>query len=215
MKIKNLGWSTFQLTTGDITVLTDPLALKESGLSFTKSKADVVLFTGTDLRGKENILEGNDLLKKVEPEHRGSVIQISSPGEYEIGGVMIRRDVDSPFYTIDEAVLRVVYMGLVDNSLDVSLAKDLGDVDVLILPIGNGNLFPEYDKLEKLLTYIDPTVLLPCAYKKEGVKVGKDLKSRDDFIKFFGFTNVKDESYINVNPTPEQENKSMEVIFLN
>lgn len=215
MKIKNLGWSTFQFTTGDITVLTDPLALKESGLSFTKSKADVVLFTGMDLRGKENILEENGLQKKVEPEHRESVIQISSPGEYEIGGVMIRRDVDSPFYTIDETVLRVVYLGLVDNSLDVSLAKDLGDVDVLILPIGNGNLFPDYDKLEKLLTCIDPTILLPCAYKKEGVKIGKDLKSRDDFIKFFGFTNVKDESYINVNPTPEQENKNMEVIFLN
>lgn len=215
MKIKSLGWSSFLLTTGDITVLTDPLSLKSSGLSFPKSKADVVLFSGMDLRGKENIMAENDLIKKIEPEHRDSIIEISSPGEYEIGGVMIRRDVDSPFYTIDEAVLRVVYMGLVDNLLDVSLAKDLGDVDVLILPIGNGNLFPEYEKIEKLLNYIDPTVLLPCAYSKEGLKLGKDLRSREDFIKFFGFTNVKDESYINVTPSPEQENKNMEVIFLN
>ncbi|KKP65171.1 MAG: hypothetical protein UR61_C0030G0002 [candidate division WS6 bacterium GW2011_GWE1_34_7] len=215
MKIKNLGWSSFLLSTGDITVLTDPLSLKDSGLSFAKSKADVVLFSGKDLRGKEGILLENDLLKKVEPEHREELIEISSPGEYEIGGVMIRRDVDSPFYTIDEAVLRVVYMGLVDNSLDVSLAKDLGDVDVLILPIGNGNLFVDYEKIEKLLNYIDPTILLPCAYNKDGLKVGKDLKSREDFIKFFGFTNVKDESYINVSPTPEQENKNLEVIFLN
>lgn len=215
MKIKNLGWSSFQLSTGDITVLTDPLSLRDSGLSFGKSKSDVVLFSGKELRGKENILLKNDLLKKVEPDHRESIIEISSPGEYEIGGVMIRRDVDSPFYTIDEAVLRVVYMGLVDNSLDVSLAKDLGDVDVLILPIGNGNLFVDYEKIEKLLNYIDPTILLPCAYNKDGLKVGKDLKSREDFIKFFGFTNVKDESYINVSPSPEQENKNLEVIFLN
>lgn len=215
MKIKNLGWSSFQLSTGDITVLTDPLSLKESGLSLTKSKADVVLFSQNELRGKEDILVKNDLFKKVEPDHRESIIEISSPGEYEIGGVMIRRGVDSPFYTIDEAVLRVVYMGLIDNSLDVSLTKDLGDVDVLILPIGNGDMFIDYDKIEKILNYIDPTILLPCAYKKEGVKVGKDLKSREDFIKFFGFTNVKDESYINVNPTPEQENKNIEVIFLN
>ena len=215
MKIKNLGWSSFQLSTGDITVLTDPLSLRDSGLSFNKSKADVVLFSGDELRGKEDILAQNDLFKKVEPEHRDSIIEISSPGEYEIGGVMIRRDVDSPFYTIDEAVLRVVYMGLVDNSLDVSLAKDLGDVDVLILPIGNGNLFVDYEKIEKLLNYIDPTILLPCAYNKDGLKVGKDLKSREDFIKFFGFTNVKEESYINVSPSPEQENKNLEVIFLN
>lgn len=215
MKIKSLGWSSFLLSTGDITILTDPLSLKMSGLSFSKSKADVVLFSGKELRGKENILVDNDILKKVEPDHRESVIEISSPGEYEIGGMMIRRDVDSPFYTIDEAVLRVVYMGLVDNSLDVSMTKDLGDVDVLILPIGNGNLFIDYEKIEKILNYVDPTILLPCAYQKEGLKVGKDLKSKEDFIKYFGFTNVKEDTYLNVNPTPEQENKNIEVIFLN
>jgi len=215
MKIKSLGWSSFLLTAGDISILTDPLALKQSGLSFTKNKADVVLFSSKDLRGKENILVENDMLKKIEPDHRESIIEISSPGEYEIGGMMIRRDVDSQFYTIDEAVLRVVYMGLIDNSLDVSLTKDLGDVDVLILPIGNGNLFIDYDKIEKILNYIDPTILIPCAYKSEGVKVGSDLKSKEDFIKHFGFTNVKEDTYLNVTSTPEQESKNIEVIFLN
>lgn len=214
MKIKNLGWSSFQLSTGDITILTDPLALSKSGLSFKKSSADVVLFSEKNLLGKENILKGRGLVKKVVPEHRKEVIEISAPGEYEIGGVMIRRDVDSSFYTIDEAVLRVVYMGLIDNSLEVSSTKDLGDVDVLILPIGNGDLFLDYDKIEKILNYIDPTILLPCGYKQEGLTLGKDLKSKDDFIKHFGFRNVREEGYLNVNPSPEQENKNIEVIFL-
>lgn len=214
MKIKNLGWSSFLLSTGNISILTDPQALGDSGLSFNKSKADVVLFTGKDLRGKEDILNERNLLKKVEPDHRESIIEISSPGEYEIGGMMIRRAVDCPFYTIDEAVLRVVYMGLIDNSLDVSQTKDLGDVDVLILPIGNGDLFIDYEKIEKILNYIDPTILLPCAYKQEGLKIGKELKSKEEFIKYFGFTNVKEDTYLNVTPSPEQENKNIEVIFL-
>jgi L-ascorbate metabolism protein UlaG (beta-lactamase superfamily) len=214
MKIKNLGWSSFLLSTGDITVLTDPLALKDSGLSFNKTNADVVLFSDKDLLGKENILEENQLLKKVEPEHRETIIEISSPGEFEIGGVMVRRDVDSNFYMIDEKILRVVYMGLLENSFDVSSTKDLGDVDVLILPIGNGDLFIDYDKIEKILSNVDPTILLPCAYNKEGLKIGKDVKTREDFIKHFGFTNVRDESYVNVTPAPEQEQKNMEVIFL-
>ncbi|HBB64480.1 MAG: hypothetical protein UR34_C0001G0019 [candidate division WS6 bacterium GW2011_GWC1_33_20] len=214
MKIKSLGWSSFQLSTGDTTVLTDPLALKQSGLSLSKSSADVVLFTDKGLEGKENILAENDLLKKVEPEHRDKIIEISSPGEFEIGGLMIRRDVDSTFFTIDETVLRVVYMGLLKNDIDISLAKDLGDVDVLIIPIGNGDLFVEYEKLEKIINYIDPTILIPCAYKQDGLKIGKDLKSREDFIKYFGFTNVREETYVNVTPTVEQENKNMEVIFL-
>ena len=215
MKIRNIGWSTFQLNVGDITLLTDPSALKESGLSFSKVKSDVVLFSEKDLTGKDDILVEKDLLKKIEPDHRESVIEISSPGEFEIGGVMVRRDVDSPFYIIDETTLRVVYMGLLDNSFDVSLTKDLGDVDVLILPIGNGSLFIDYEKIEKILNNVDPTILLPCAYKKDGLKIGKDIKSREDFIKYFGFTNIKDESYVNVSPSPEQEQKNMEVIFLN
>ncbi|MGI6423465.1 MAG: MBL fold metallo-hydrolase [Candidatus Dojkabacteria bacterium] len=215
MKIKSLGWSTFQLTVGDTTLVTDPLSLKDSGFSFNKMKCDVVIFSEKELFGKEDILKEKGLEKKVEPDHRDTIIEISSPGEFEVGGLMIRRDVDSPFYIIDEGKLRVVYMGLVDNSLDVGTTKDLGDVDVLILPIGNGSLFPDYDRIEKVIRNVDPTILLPSAYKKNGLKIGSDMKSREDFIKFFGFTNVRDESYLNVVPVAESENKNMEVIFLN
>jgi hypothetical protein len=198
-----------------MSILTDPVALKESGIGLPKCKADVVLFSQRDLYGKEDILREYELEKKIEPDHRDNIFEISSPGEYEIGGMMIRRGIDLPFYTIDEGNLRVVYMGVIDNSLDVSKTKDLGDVDVLILPIGNGDLFIDYEKIEKILNYIDPTVLLPCAYKMDGLKVGKNIKSRDDFIKYFGFTNVKEQSSLNVTSTVEQESKIMEVIFLN
>ena len=214
MKIKSLGWSSFCLSNDNMSILTDPVALKESGIGLPKCKADVVLFSQRDLYGKEDILREYELEKKIEPDHRDNIFEISSPGEYEIGGMMIRRGIDLPFYTIDEGNLRVVYMGVIDNSLDVSKTKDLGDVDVLILPIGNGDLFIDYEKIEKILNYIDPTVLLPCAYKTDGLKVGKDIKSRDDFIKYFGF-NVKEQSSLNVTSTVEQESKIMEVIFLN
>lgn len=215
MKIKSLGWSSFSLSNDNISILTDPVALEESGIGLPKCKADVLLFSQKDLYGKEDILKEYQLEKKIEPDHRENIFEISSPGEYEIGGMMIRRGIDLPFYTIDEGNLRVVYMGVIDNSLDVSKTKDLGDVDVLILPIGNGDLFIDYEKIEKILSYIDPTVLLPCAYKTDGLKVGKDIKSRDDFIKYFGFTNVKEQSSLNVTSTVEQESKIMEVIFLN
>ena len=215
MRIKSLGWSSFCLSNDNMSILTDPVALKESGIGLPKCKADVVLFSQRDLYGKEDILREYELEKKIEPDHRDNIFEISSPGEYEIGGMMIRRGIDLPFYTIDEGNLRVVYMGVIDNSLDVSKTKDLGDVDVLILPIGNGDLFIDYEKIEKILNYIDPTVLLPCAYKTDGLKVGKDIKSRDDFIKYFGFTNVKEQSSLNVTSTVEQESKIMEVIFLN
>lgn len=215
MKIKNLGWTSFLLNTDNITILTDPIALKESGLSFTKNSADVVLYTDKKYLESENILAEEDVTNKIVPGTRGKIIEISSPGEFEVGGVMIRREVDYPFFMVDEGALRVVYMGLLDNNFDTNTTKDLGDVDVLILPIGDGDLFISYEKIEKIITNVDPTYLLPCAYKVDGLKVGSEIKSREEFIKHFGFTNVRDDSVLNVKPVVEAEQKNMEVIFLN
>jgi len=61
----------------------------------------------------------------------------------------------------------------------------------------------------------DPSILLPCGLKEDGAKLGKDLKSREEFIKHFGFSNVSDENYITVKPrNKEKEETPMEVIFL-
>lgn len=214
MKIKNLGWTSFQFAVNDISIITDPVAHRDSGLSFTKNSADVVLFTDEKYLETENILKKEDIDKKIVPGERGSIIEISSPGEFEVGGVMIRRDLDDTFFMIDESALRVVYMGLLGKDFDVEKTKDLGDVDVLVLPIGNGDSFVDYDKIQKILSNIDPTILIPCAYKQDGLKIGGELKSREEFIKHFGFTNIRDESYLNVKPSPEEENKNMEVVFL-
>jgi len=45
---------------------------------------------------------------------------------------------------------------LLKNDVDISLAKDLGDVDVLIIPIGNGDLFVEYEKLRDAYVNANP-----------------------------------------------------------
>lgn len=214
MKIKNLGWSSFILNTDKITIITDPVSLRDSGLSFTKNSVDVVLHTDKKYIESENILVDEGITNKIVPGERNTIIEISSPGEFEIGGVMIRRDVDHSFFTIDEGALRIVYMGLLGKEFDVSTTKDLGDVDVLILPIGNGDLFIDYEKIEKIITNVDPTYLLPCAYKVDGLKVGSEIKSREEFIKYFGFTNVRDETTLTVKPVAEAEQKNMEVIFL-
>ena len=55
---------------------------------------------------------------------------------------------------------------------------------------------------------------LKWALNKAGIRI-KELRSKDEFIKHFGFTNIKEQSSLNVTPTVEQESKIMEVIFLN
>lgn len=215
MRIKKHNWTSFIVSGDKVSVITDPQELKHSSLSFIKTKADVVLFSDPKYKLKENILKSEGISKKVVPDKKKKVVEISSPGEFEIGGLMIRRNIRTNFYIIDELNLRILYMGLAGKDFNPKDVDDVGDVDVLIAPIGNGDLFVNYDDLEKVFSAVDPKILLPCGYKEEGLSIGKDLKSREDFIKHFGFSNISDESYITVKPgAKEKEGAPIEVIFL-
>ena len=216
MKIKKVGFTSFLLTsaTTSTSVITDPLFSKKSDVGITKTKADIVLFTDPKLIGEEDIIKKKKLDTKVVPDNREKIVEISTPGEFEIGGLMIRRGLNDPFFLIDENELRVVYLGLVDNDFNVDLTKDLGDVEVLIAPVGDGENFPSYEKLEKIISNIDPNILLPYAFSEEG-KEEDGIRGKEEFIKHFGFTNVSDENYINISSKTETDQKFIKVIFLN
>ena len=215
MKIKRIGWTTFLITADNTSLITDPLLLSESGISFPKTSADIAVFTNVISDPKKTLLKDNGLDKKVVPDKRDETMEIFLPGEFEVGGMMIRRGIGTNFYTVDEKTVRVVYLGGIDESFDIELVKDLGDVDVLIVPVGNSEQFLSFEKLEKVLSYIDPEILLPCAYAEDESEKHEDLKSKEEFIKHFGFTNVRDENYITVKPTTkEADQKSVEVVFL-
>jgi len=215
MKIKKIGWTSFLISNANISAMTDPLLLSESGVSFPKTSTDIVVVTNYEKEIKESIIKDSKLEGKVVPEHREKIMEISSPGEFEVGGLMIRRNIDSDVYIIDENNLRVVYLGGTGKNFDLASIKNTGDVDVLILPVGDGVNFMDFDTMEKVISDVDPAVLLPCAYSEDGPK-GNTLKSKEEFIKHFGFANVREEGYLNVTKkkVDEEDQQSVEVIFL-
>lgn len=215
MKIKKVAWTSFLISSPSISVLTDPLITSTSNGAFPKTSTDIIAVTNYEKEIKENIIKDNGLDTKIVPEHRDKVMEIAMPGEFEVGGLMIRRGINSDFYIIDENTLRVVYMGGTGKNFDLATVKGIGDVDVLILPVGDGQNFMDFDTMEKVISEIDPAVLLPCAYKEDGKKEN-DCKSKDDFIKHFGFANVRNENFLNVTKkkVDEEEQQSVEVIFL-
>ena len=214
MKIKKVGWTSFLLNGENVTLLTDPIKYLDVQKNFPKTKTDVCLFTNYKKVVKESILKDNKLEKKVVEDNRGSIMEINIPGEYEVGGLMIRRGIGDDFFIIDEGTLRIVYMGDTDNSFDPKKASDLGDVDVLIIPVGDGVDFMDFDKIEKVVSNTDPAIIIPCAYREEFEK-NTNLKRKDEFIKHFGFANVRDENYLRVDKkTVEKDQQSVEVVFL-
>ena len=215
MKIKKIGWTTFSITTNNLSVLTDPLILEELKQSFPKTQSDVIIITKYKNTPNENILTKEKLDTKIIPDKRDKIMEIYTPGEYEVGGIMIRRGLNEDFYVIDEKNTRVVYMGAVGKDFDIQKVKNLGDVDILILPIGDGDSSMDYETIEKVISNIDPAVLIPCAYKEDSD--GKlEVKSKEDFLKHFGYGNVREETAYTVakKKVDEENQQSVEVIFL-
>ncbi|HAM96878.1 MAG: Zn-dependent hydrolase of the beta-lactamase fold-like protein [candidate division WS6 bacterium GW2011_GWC1_36_11] len=215
MKIKKIGWTSFLISSANVSAITDPLELSKIGTSFPKTSTDIALFTEYPKTIKTSILKDTKLDAKVVPDKREKIIEISTPGEFEVGGLMIRRDLDTDFYIIDENTVRVVYLGGTDSTFNAENIKNIGDVDVLILPVGDGVNFMNFDVMEKVISEIDPAVILPCAFNEEGPS-GNTLKTKEEFIKHFGFASVREESYLNVSKkkVDEEGAQSVEVIFL-
>lgn len=206
MKIKSINQVSFEISTDTTTIITDPMAYEDFKAKFPKSEGDVVLFSQKKYLGKQNILKGFDKLVKNDGR---KIFEISLPGEYEIGQVLIQRVDKSPVYTLDSDYARVVYVGLDSKDLNLELFKDLGDVEVLIAPIGCGEGMMSYETLQDVVGEVEPTILIPFAY---GSEIG--LKSKEDFVKHFGYTNFRDEKVVKISGSFEGEEKSMEVIFL-
>ncbi len=209
MKIKSLGHLSFLLSFDNVDVVTDPFSLDDVGLKFPKTKADVVLYT--DDANQEDI---KMLDSKLSASKKEDLIHIHTPGEYELGGLMVRRDLHTNFYILDEDYLRVLYIGCLSKDAKVDDFKNLGDVEVLIIPVGDGENFPEFSVIEKIINVVEPLLLIPSGFKTPAMKKGDGLKSIDDFVKQAGYTNVEYEKTKSIKGAPEKEVRNMDVVVL-
>lgn len=214
MTIKSLGFSTFKISFREADFITDPLRTESAGIKVASTNGDVVLLTGNEYLGKQNILE-EEGFKKISSTRREKVFEINNPGDYELGGVLVRRFEGTNTYVLARKDLRLIYIGARDNSIDVDQFKKIeGDVDVLIVPVGDGDTLISYDKIEKIVNYVDPTYLVPSAYKVAGLKSPYDaLKGIDEFVKYFGYTHVRNEKTLKV-ANHGSEEKRLEVVVL-
>jgi hypothetical protein len=215
MKIRSLGFTSFKLGFKNVDIITDPLRTEEAGLKISKVKGDLILFSGEEYYGKKNILEEASF-SAVEPGNREELLEINNPGDYESGGVLIRRTQGMEYYVIARKDIRVVYIGVVDKKVDPEHFKSIeGDVDVLIAPVGNGDELLSYDKLEKIIKTVDPTYLVPSMYQVDGLDKEYDsLKTVDEFIKHFGYTHVSREKSLKVKKGTSPDTKVVEVVVL-
>ena len=167
---------------GDTTLAFNPIS-KESKLKPTRFFADIALVSlnHPDMNGTENLsYNGKD------------PFVISGPGEYEIKGIFIKGFASKSVYGGKEKIntvssvslenMNICFLGaLSDINLSTEVKEELGDVDILFLPVGGDGVL-DAAKAEKLSVEIEPKIIIPMHY---------DATSLKKYLKEAGEENVK------------------------
>ncbi len=191
MTIQFFGVSCFKITTkignDEISLVTDPFSEKTGKLPRNLA-ANVVTVSR----------RGDEKYDNVEAAGEGAFL-IAHPGEYEVKGIPIygipTSSANTAYHFLIDDV-RVVHLGGIDKPLTDDQLGQIGEVDVLIVPVGGGDALSNSDAAD-LVTRLEPRIVIPShgaptAFVKEvGAKTietdkwkvtKKDLPQDETFI---------------------------------
>src|SRR4051794_5091691 len=181
-----LGHASFRLKSKDALIIADPFD-KSLGLGNPGQKADIVTVSHDD------------------PHHnavaavKGDPKVINGPGEYETRGVFItgvwsfaddtggkERGRNTIFlFHLDD--LMVCHLGALGHTLNSQQLAALGDVDVLLVPVG-GHASLTASKASEVISQIEPKIVIPMHYSTG--RESLELDNLDKFTKEMGLKDV-------------------------
>ena len=189
MEITFLGHSSFKLKGKTGSVVTDPFDPQMVGFKYAGVEGDIVTVSHEhDDHNRASLVKG---AKRV----------ISGPGEYEILGISIlgfpsfHDDKEgsvrgkNTIYVFEIDGLRIAHLGDLGHALSEELVEDLGDIDILMVPVG-GEYTIGPNEATNVVSAIEPTIVIPMHYQMPGLKseTFSKLTPVDSFLKEVGLT---------------------------
>jgi len=166
MVITHHGGQFFKVSFGNTTLAFDPIA-KQSKLTPTKFGSDVALVSlnHPNFNGVEQVALGTK-----------QPFVVAGPGEYEIGDVTVRgwgvsttyENVEryTTIYQVRLEDMNLVFLGaLATPEIDSKILAELGDIDILFVPIGGGDVL-DVPAAAKLALKLEAKLILPMHYDK-------------------------------------------------
>ncbi len=157
MEISFLGENSIRITGKDLAIICDPVSTK-SGLATSKTTNEVTLLSVAT--------ESNS------GEKTGMVID--GPGEYEVKGAAItgvpaQLHIDenghrSTIYAISVDGIQVAYLGNIAPELSNLQVEALGEVDVLVLPVGGHGFTLDATAAAKIISQLEPKYVIPTHF---------------------------------------------------
>jgi L-ascorbate metabolism protein UlaG (beta-lactamase superfamily) len=188
MQITWYGHSCFRLRNRGGTVVTDPYG-DGIGYSLPRLRADIVTVSHDH------------------PDHasvqavKGNPSIINGPGEYEIKGVFIigisthydetrkQAGIRNTVYVFDFEGLTVCHLGDLRRVPTQSQVEELGDVDVLLVPVGGGSTLGSAEASE-VISLLEPKIVIPMHYQTDLLQ-GLKLQPVDQFLKEMGIKDAE------------------------
>ncbi|MEN9920695.1 MAG: hypothetical protein RL538_588 [Candidatus Parcubacteria bacterium] len=171
MVISYYGGQCFKVSFGDTTLAFNPIS-KKSELEPAKFGSDFAFITmwHSDFNGVEQVTHGSK-----EP------IVIDTPGEYEMGNVTARgfgvkttydkHETYNTIYQVQMEEMNLVFLGaLGDIEIDPKILSELGDIDILFLPIGGGDVI-SVPQASKLAVKLEAKLIIPMHYDAATLKL--------------------------------------------
>lgn len=158
---------------GGMTAIID-LFGKEKGIRPPKNDGQVLLMTSGE-----------------KPDDIGESFLINGAGEYDVKGMYIwgiDSDDKNIIYTIETEDIRICHLGRINQKeLTTAQLEEIGDVDILLLPIG-GNGSIESKEALKIMEQIEPKITIPMNYDIPNLK--DKLEDLSPFLKSLGLKSL-------------------------
>jgi len=217
MNIQYYGHSCFKITTKpegrgseDVISFMDPFD-KSIGLKPPQGRADVVFVSHTQHDDHNNV----EALKE-------NPVVIDAPGEYSVKGISVT-GIDSfhdeaegakrgrnTIFVLDTEDIRICHLGDLGTDLDVNQMEKIGNVDILMVPIG-GKYTIDYKMAVKIAKKLSPSIIIPIHYKVKDLKL--DIDNEKDFCNEIGDCPKNRINKITLKKK-DLESKSMEVLLM-
>ena len=192
MQIIYHGHSCFKLKGKLGTVLMDPYA-DEIGLTMPKESADIVVIS-------HDHFDHNDLVKISGTAKHPQPLIVNHAGAYEAGGISVfgvqswhdeNEGADrgkNVIFTVFMDGLNVCHLGDLGAVPTPEMVSEIGEVDVLLVPVGGHFTLLTYEKVMETVQLFNPMIFIPMHYKTPLHKEANfgDLKTLEKFLNEYG-----------------------------
>jgi L-ascorbate metabolism protein UlaG (beta-lactamase superfamily) len=189
MEIIWYGHSCFKLNEkGLATVITDPYDAQATGHAPLNISGEIVTISHNK--------PGHNYVASI----KGEPFIITGPGEYEIGSVFVTgiqtnghnakvEPVDrNTMYIFDFDGIKIAHLGGIDRLPNQSEVEELGNVHILLVPIGGTSTLNAVQAAE-IVNLIEPNIVIPMHFMTESSIIMLDPLNK--FLKEMGLSNVE------------------------